>query len=78
MGHFTDVLILHIAAKGNIQLHQVLVNRPRLLPLFEYDYSYFVSQPWAEIILQPLLHAADSEIINPTSQHLIQLRECIA
>ena len=41
-----------------IQLHQISVNRLRLLPLFEYHYSHLVPHPRAKLISQPNLHAA--------------------
>ena len=58
-----DVLVHHTAAKGNVQLHQVPVNRLRLLPLLEYHDSHFVPQLWTEIILQPRPHAANQETV---------------
>ncbi len=53
VGHLVNDLARHVAAKGNVQLHQVLVNRLRLLPLFEYYYSHFVPQPWNSCYLFP-------------------------
>ena len=58
-----------------VQPHQISVNRLWLLPLFEYHYSHLVSHPRAEIISQPSLHAADSEVVYPASQYLVQLHE---
>ena len=46
-----------------------------LLPLLENDNPNFVAQPWAEFFLQPCLHTADPEVINPASQHLVQFCE---
>ena len=78
MCYLVYILVGHVTAKRLIQFHQVLVYRFRLLPLLEYHYPYFVPHPWAKLILQPSLHAADSEVIYPTSQHLVQSCECVA
>ena len=50
MCNLVYILVVHVAAKGFVQLHQVLVDRFRLLPLLEYHYPYFVPHPWAELI----------------------------
>ena len=65
----------NIALQIAMKLHQILVDCLRLLPLFEDHYSHFVAQPWAQLFLQPCLHASDSEIVYPPSQHLVQLCE---
>ena len=59
MCHLVYILVGHVASKRLVQFHQVLVDRFRLLPLFEYHYPHLVPQPWAKVILQPDLHAAD-------------------
>ena len=73
--HFEDVLVGHVAMHFDVQPHQISVYRLRLLPLFEYHYSHLVPHPRAEVISQPSLHAADSEVIYPASQYLVQLYE---
>ena len=55
-----------------IQLHQVSVYRPRLFPLFQDDYPHFVPHPLREL-LKKSFHAADSEIVDPASDDLVEL-----
>ena len=55
-----------------VQLHQVSVYRPRLLPLFQDDYPHFVPHPLREL-LKKFFHAADSEIVDPASDDLVEL-----
>ena len=73
ISHLEDVLVGHVAMHFDVQPHQISVYRLRLLPLFEYHYSHLVPHPRAKVISQPSLHAADSEVVNPASQYLVQL-----
>ena len=54
-----------------VQLHQVSVYRSRLLPLFQDDYSYFVSHPLRELLKKPF-HASNPEIVYPSSDDLVE------
>ena len=61
--HLEDVLVGHVAMQFVVQPHQISVNRLRLLPLFEYHHSHLMPHPRSEVISQPSLHAADSEVV---------------
>jgi len=47
----------------------------RLLPLFEYYYSHFVSEP-LPISVKEAFHAADSVVVYPSPDKPVQLHEC--
>lgn len=57
-----------------VQLHQVSVYRPRLLPLFQDDYSHFVPHPLREL-LKKSFHAANLEVVYPSSDDLVKFGE---
>jgi len=75
VGYLVYLFFCETTSKNAIQLLQIQIYAPWSLPLLEYHYSHFVSEP-LPILVKETFHTADPVVVYPSTDKPVQLYEC--